>query len=166
MLFWRLDRSFRLSIYFAIVLLFASGAGWLISDQLKEAAETEFWQQAPAYCLMVHGGAAMLTLMLFGALFPLHIGRAWRAKKNRVTGIVMIACNAVLIATAFGLYYLGSEAIRPWASDIHITFGLGLPLLLLVHVKVGRRQAKLTPSRSSTRRGLRSGLASQAPPRS
>ncbi|MGH6804475.1 MAG: hypothetical protein ACREC3_14085 [Methyloceanibacter sp.] len=94
---------------------------------------------AAAYLLMVHG-AAMITLMLLGALFPLHIGRAWRAKKNRATGSVMIACNAMLIATAFGLYYLGSEAIRPWASDLHVAFGLSLPLLLLVHVKSGRKR--------------------------
>ena len=97
-------------------------------------------QQAAAYLLKVHGGAAMLTLMLLGALFPLHIGHAWRAKKNRATGIVMLACNAVLIATAFGLYYLASETLRPWASNLHIAFGLAIPLLFLAHVKAGRRR--------------------------
>lgn len=139
--FWRLDRPFRLSIYLAVAVLFASGAAWLIADQMKGSSETEFWQEAPAYCLMVHGGAAMLILMLLGALFPLHIGRAWRAKKNRLTGSVMVACNAALILTAFGLYYVGSEIIRPWASDIHIAFGLALPLLLLLHVKMGRKSS-------------------------
>jgi hypothetical protein len=83
----------------------------------------------------------MLTLMLLGALFPLHIGRAWRAKKNRATGIVILAFNAVLIATAFGLYYLTSEILRPWASDLHIAFGLALPLLFLTHVMIGREHA-------------------------
>jgi hypothetical protein len=87
---------------------------------------------------MIHGGAAILTLMLLGALFPLHIGRAWRAKKNRATGNVMLAFNAVLIATTLGFYYLGSEATRPWASDVHIAFGLATPLLFLAHVKTGR----------------------------
>jgi cyanate permease len=89
---------------------------------------------------MLHGGTAMLTLMLLGALFPLHISRAWRARKNRVTGSVMVACNAMLITTAFGLYYLGSEEIRPWTSDLHIAFGLALPMLLLAHVKTGRKR--------------------------
>ena len=67
-----------------------------------------------------NGSAAMATLMLLGALFPLHIGRAWRAKKNRATSIVMLAFNAVLIATAFGHYYLVSETLRPRASGLHI----------------------------------------------
>jgi cation transport ATPase len=139
--FWRLNDPFRFAIYFAFAVLFASGAGWLIADQLKETSSGEIWQQASAYFLILHGGAAMLILMLLGALFPLHIDRAWRAKKNRVTGIVMVTCNAVLIATAFGLYYLGSEAIRPWASDLHIAFGVSLPLLLVVHVKIGRKRS-------------------------
>jgi hypothetical protein len=138
--FWRLDPSFRFAIYSAFAALFASGAAWLVADQLKETSNGEIWQQAAAYLLMVHGGAAMLTLMLLGALFPLHIGRAWRAKKNRTTGIGMLTFNAVLIATAFGLYYLASEILRPWASDLHIAFGLAMPLLFLAHVKTGRKR--------------------------
>jgi hypothetical protein len=108
---------------------------------LKETSNGEIWQQAATYLLLVHGGAAMLTLMLLGALFLVHIGRAWRAKKNRATGIVMLAFNAMLIATAFGLYYLASEILRPWARDLHIAFGLATPLLFLAHIKTGRKRA-------------------------
>jgi cation transport ATPase len=138
---WRLDPPFRFAIYIAFAVLFVSGAAWLAADQLKETSNGEIWQQAAATLLMVHGGAAMVTLMLLGALFPVHIGRAWRAKKSRLTGIVMLAFNAVLIATAFGLYYSASEILRPWASDLHIAFGLAMPLLLLAHIKTGRKRA-------------------------
>ncbi|HXN89045.1 MAG TPA: hypothetical protein VN890_06815 [Methylocella sp.] len=138
--FWRLDPPFRFAIYSAFAVLFASGAAWLVADQMKESANGEIWQQAAACLLMVHGGAAMVTLMLLGALFPLHIDRAWRAGKNCATGIVMLAFNGVLIATAFGLYYLASEILRPWMSDIHISFGLAMPLLFLTHVKTGRKR--------------------------
>ena len=123
-------------------MLFASGAAWLggLSEMKEPAKRRNLAARPAAYLLMVDGGAAMLTLMLLGALFPLHIGRAWRAEKNRATGIVMLAFNAVLIATAFGLYYLASEILRPWASDLHIAFGLAMPLLFLAHVKTGRRK--------------------------
>ncbi len=141
LLFWRLEPPFRYAIYFAVAVLFASGAGWLIADQMKETAGGEIWQESASYLLMVHGGAAMVALMLLAAFCPLQIGRAWRAKKNRATGIVMVAFNAVLIATAFGLYYLGSEILRPWASNIHIALGLALPLLLLTHVRTGRKRS-------------------------
>ena len=138
--FWRLELPFRYTIYAAFTLLFVSGAAWLAADLQKDSFDAEFWQQVSAYSLMLHGGTAMLALMLLGALFPLHIGRAWRAKKNRLTGSTMVASNAFLVATAFCLYYLGSEELRPWASDIHIAFGMSLPLLLLVHVKAGRKR--------------------------
>jgi multisubunit Na+/H+ antiporter MnhB subunit len=139
--FWRLDLPFRYAIYAAFAALFASGVAWLVATQLNDTPDGDFWQLASSSLLMLHGGTAMLTLMLLGALFPLHISRAWRARKNRVTGSVMVACNAMLITTAFGLYYLGSEEVRPWTSDLHIAFGLALPMLLLAHVKTGRRRA-------------------------
>ena len=78
---WRLDPPFRYAIYVAFAVLFASGAAWLGATQMK-TANGDFWQQASASLLMVHGGTAMLTLMLLGALFPLHISRAWRARKT------------------------------------------------------------------------------------
>ena len=141
--FWRLDPPFRFAVYAAFGVLFMSGAAWFVADRIKESSENEIWQESAATLLMIHGGTAMVTLMLLGALVPVHVGRAWRARKNRATGMIMAVCNAVLIVTAFGLYYLASEALRPWASDIHLAFGLALPVMMLVHVQVGRKQRKL-----------------------
>jgi hypothetical protein len=130
---------FRRALYAVLIVLFVSGGGWLLADAMKDGASGEGWQAAAANLLMVHGGAAMATLLLLGALFPLHIGRGWQARRNRITGATMVAFNAALIVTAFGLYYLGSETLRPWASDLHIGAGLALPVLLIVHVVAGRR---------------------------
>jgi len=47
--------------------------------------------------------------------------------------------NAALIVPAFGLYYLGSETVRPWMSDVHIAMGLAIPALLVAHIWRGRR---------------------------
>jgi hypothetical protein len=135
----RLKPSLRFSIYAAFAALFLTGAGWLAADWQKDISSDEIWQQAAAYLLMAHGGVAMATLLLLGALIPIHLRRAWRSDKNRVSGSIMAALNAVLIVTAFGLYYLGSETLRPWISWTHIVVGLSLPLLLSVHVFLGRR---------------------------
>ena len=108
---------------------------------MKDAASGELWQTTASYMLMVHGGAAMATLMLLGALVPLHVRHGWRRRRNRVTGSLMAACNAVLILTAFGLYYFGWETLRLWASRLHIGVGIGLALLFLLHVLVGRRRS-------------------------
>jgi hypothetical protein len=137
----RLDRSFRYALYTAFAVLFVTGAGWLLADQMKDTSSGEGWQLAVAYLLMAHGGTAMAALLLLGALFPLHVRRAWRARRNRLTGSTMVTFNAALILTAFGLYYFGSETLRPWASLLHTAVGLLLPILLLVHVVTGRRSA-------------------------
>ena len=135
----QLDRRFRFALYGAFALLVVTGAVWLIADQLKDSPEAELWQRVSASTLMVHGGVAMVTLLLIGALFPLHVRLGWRSRRNRLTGPAMLTFNAVLIVTAFGLYYSGSDTVRPWMSDVHIVLGFALPLLFVLHVLLGRR---------------------------
>ena len=136
----QLDFRFRWALYAAFAVLFVTGVVWLVAAALKDTAEGEFWQQASAFLLMIHGGAAMVTLVLLGALVPVHIQRAWRSRQNRLTGTAMATANVVLIATAFGLYYAGSDVLRAWTSDVHIAIGLIFPALLVVHILTGRRR--------------------------
>jgi hypothetical protein len=135
----RLNPVFRYAIYAAFAVLFVTGAVWLVADRLKDSADGEFWQGTAATLLMLHGGGAMITLMMLGALVPVHLRYGWRRGANLVTGIVMSAVNAVLIVTAFGLYYLGSETLRPAMSDVHTALGLAIPALLVAHIWWGRR---------------------------
>jgi hypothetical protein len=136
----RLDPRFRLALYAAYSALFVTGAGWFPANQMKDTPSTgEAWQMIGANLLMIHGGAAMIALMLLGALFPLHMQGGWRARRNRLMGAVMLTCTGALIVTSFGLYYAGSETLRPWMSDIHTGLGLCLPGLFLAHIVIGRR---------------------------
>jgi hypothetical protein len=134
----RLKRSFRYAVYGAYAVLFVTGMTWFAADAFKDA-DGEFFQQLGAKMLMLHGGTAMVTLLFLGTLFPSHMRLAWRAGRNRVMGAVIIALNAALILTAFALYYIGSETFRPWMSNIHFYVGAIFPLLLSLHVVLGRR---------------------------
>ena len=118
--------------------MFFTGCAWLFADWQKRIAGDDVWQASAAWLLMLHGGGAMVTLLLLGALVPVHAHRAWRAKKNRISGSAMITLNALLIASAFGLYYVGSEIARPWISNFHIIAGFCLPAVALMHIAVGR----------------------------
>jgi len=137
----RLNRSFRYLVYAAFAVLLLSGAGWFAADWQKGSPGDDIWQQFAANMLMVHGGAAMLALLALGALIPMHLLRGWRAGRNRISGSFVAGFNAVLIATAFGLYYLGSEIVRPWMSWIHIAARLALCAMLPFHIMLGRRRA-------------------------
>jgi hypothetical protein len=135
----RLEASFRWTVYGVAAALFVTGATWLMADALKDGPSGDAWQEIGANLLMVHGGAAMAMLMVLGALFPLHVRRAWRAQKNRLSGGAMVTLNGLLIATAFGLYYSGSDLMRPWISDAHIAAGFALAALIVIHPFIGHR---------------------------
>jgi hypothetical protein len=134
----RLEPSFRFWTYAVFATLAATGAVWLIADLLKDP-EGETWQMIAADMLMLHGMTAMIALILIGAMIPLHVQRSWRAGKNRTSGAVMIGINAILVATAWGLYYAGSDLLRTFVADVHIIVGLALPALVIAHVVLGRR---------------------------
>ena len=134
----RLEPGFRFWTYAVFATLAATGAVWLIADLLKDP-EGEMWQMIGADMLMLHGMTAMIALVMIGAMIPLHVQRSWRAGKNRVSGSTMIGVNAILVATAWGLYYAGSDLLRTFVADVHIVAGLALPALAIVHVVIGRR---------------------------
>jgi hypothetical protein len=134
----RLDPRFRYALYVTVATLFITGVAWLLADQLKDSPTGEVWQAIGANLLMVHGGGAMVMLIMLGALIPLHVRRSWRAGKNRIAGTVMCALNVVLVVTAFGLYYSGGDTLRIWTSDVHIVVGICLPIALVIHIAAGR----------------------------
>jgi hypothetical protein len=138
----RLNPGFRRALYAALAALFITGAAWLAADQFKELPSGEIWQSVAANLLMMHGGTAMLALMLLGALFPIHVRLSWRNRRNRAMGILLMAVGGILIATAFGLYYSGLDILRSWMSWIHTIIGLALPVVILAHVVTGRRSGQ------------------------
>ena len=83
----------------------------------------------------------MVTLVLLGALIPVHVLRGWRSRRNRLAGAAMVIANVLFVATAFGLYYAGSDTWRPWISDVHIAVGVVFPVLIVIHVWTGRRSS-------------------------
>jgi len=135
----RLEPGLRFCTYAVFATLLATGLVWLVADQLKASEGGELWQAIAANTLMLHGIAAMAGLILLGAMIPMHLRRSWRAGKNRISGAVMVAANAVLVITACGLYYAGSELLRTFVVDVHIAVGLALPALVAAHIVLGRR---------------------------
>ncbi len=138
-----LNRSIRAALYAAVAVLFLTGVAWLFvnaaQDPFQPAGAGDDQRALGPFLLAVHGGAAMVFLMLLGALLPLHMQGNWSRDRNRWTGVVMLAVNAALIVTAYALYYSGSDLVRGWASNLHIAAGIFLPMWVGVHVWLGRR---------------------------
>jgi magnesium-transporting ATPase (P-type) len=134
----QLKRLQRYFLYAVLALLFLSGMAWTYWNYLA-ALPGDFEASAKIWALKIHGAAAMAVLVLIGMLLTAHVRFAWRARRNRANGSIFLSAFAVLTITGYGLYYAGDESLRAWTSWIHLAVGLALPILLLVHIFLGRR---------------------------
>src|SRR4026207_2159799 len=150
----RLKRLQRYFLYAVLALVFLSGVVWAYWNYLV-ASPGDFEMTAKTWAMKVHGGAAMTVLVLIGMLLNAHVRFAWRADRNRANGSIFLSAFAVLTITGYGLYYAGSERLRAWTSWLHLVVGLALPILLLIHIFLGKR------TRPSGQPRTRSRLTSQ-----
>ena len=134
----RLKPFHRRLLYGVLALLFFSGAAWAYWNDLVWSPG-DFEMSAKAWAMKIHGAAAMAILVLVGMLLTGHVRFAWRARRNRPNGSVFLSAFAVLTITGYGLYYAGDERLRAWTSWIHLVVGLALPLLLILHIWLGKR---------------------------
>jgi len=137
----RLSRRHRAWVHGAFGLLFASGAGWWGLHRWFQVEGAFGAQPHPAehWLMLLHGAAAMLSLVIVGTLVPLHMKGGWRARLNRANGVMLVAVVGLLTVTGYGLYYAGGESLRMAASGTHTALGLALPFALVWHIARGRR---------------------------
>ena len=117
------------------LVVLASGVAWLVMRDPSRPG-------LAAASMEIHGGAAMVLLVLIGAVSALHAPAGWRERRNRWSGAVVATALTVLALTGFLLYYLGDEQARAFASLLHWTVGFGAAALLGLHVWLGVRAAK------------------------
>jgi hypothetical protein len=134
----RLKQFHRYLLYAVLAVLFLSGAVWaylnyLVSQPGESVAAVKSWS------MKTHGAAAMATLVLIGTVLTAHVRFAWRAGRNRANGMLFLSAFGILTVTGYGLYYAGDERLRAWTGWIHLGVGLALPLLLLIHILLGRK---------------------------
>jgi cation transport ATPase len=137
----KLSARHQLWLYGVFSVLFISGAGWAAAHFFL-SQQTEFGEiphPSEPWWLNVHGAAAMAMLVLLGTLIPLHVRRGWQMKRNRTSGSLLLAFNAILTITGYALYYAGAEQLRNWSSRVHLILGLAIPILLAAHVFLGLR---------------------------
>ncbi len=141
----RLGRTHERFVYIIGLLTFLSGVGWL-ADHYLLAGAGEFGDAHAAgepWWLAIHGAAAMAALTVFGSLLPGHIARAWKARRNLGSGLVMLALFSLLIVTGYGLYYVGKEDTRPWISLAHWSAGIAIAGCLVMHIYLGKHRIYL-----------------------
>ena len=146
----RLKPFHRCLLYGVLALLFFSGAAWAYWNDLV-SSPGDFEISAKAWAMKIHGAAAMAILVLVGMLLTGHVRFAWRARRNRGNGSLFLGGFGILTVTGYGLYYAGGESLRAWTSWVHLGVGLALPLLLILHVWLGKRTRATIPPQKRAR---------------
>lgn len=92
------------------------------------------------WLLKVHGAAAFVSMVLFGAVVTTHALPLIVSRETArvATGILTVLITCLLIVTGYLLYYGGIE-IRSYASQIHFWSGIGATAVLAAHLLCPRR---------------------------
>ena len=124
-------------LYASTALLWVTGAGWLYWNNARQP----LW-------MTIHGAAAMVFLTIFGLMLFEHMPAGWSQEAHRPSGLGVVIVFGILTVTGWGLYYLGDEGLRKATHLIHSWLGLGVPLLLFIHVWQARSRPKPPPRRA------------------
>lgn len=131
-------------VYLAASLCLLSGVLWLLFDTFVQHEGPFGPEQHPLQkqWLLLHGASAMLMLWVLGMVWLAHVKRGWSGVRNRVSGATVVTVLIVLALTGWGLYYLGDEDLRLWASRVHWLIGLMFAVALPLHIWLGRKSAR------------------------
>jgi hypothetical protein len=140
----RLERWHRLCIYAICAWLLVTGLLWLAAHYFLQPSG-EFGagvHPLEPWAMKLHGAGAMFILFFLGSLMNSHIRRALKSGRNLSSGWFMIAACTALIVTGYALYYLASEETHRVWSAVHWIVGLAFPLLIVLHITLGRRSSR------------------------
>lgn len=138
---FKLERWHRWTLYGLGGALLATGLLWLLAHYFLRV-QGEFGDSPHPlehWAIQVHGALAMPAWFFIGSLLNNHMRRAYYAGRNLGSAWVLVGALAYLCISAFGLYYLATDTSRTIWSMSHWLIGLALPVLLIVHIRYGRR---------------------------
>lgn len=124
----------RLSTHLVFAVCALSGLAFFMKHDLGLA----LWEIAARTLLVTHGISATLALLAFGAVLPGHIRSAWNVRRNRGSGVVMIAVMSALMVSGLLLYY-GAEDWRDGALWAHWLVGGAAFAAFPLHLVLGHR---------------------------
>ena len=136
----QLSRRHRIWLYAVSLTLLFSGISWAWIQHVDQAGNAPETARRWKTCLIaLHGWSAMLFMLLFGAILAGHVRRGWRARKNRKNGGFLVSMVALLTLSGYALYYTANENWRALTSNLHLWLGIAAPIILIVHIRAGRK---------------------------
>lgn len=141
-------------LYSVFTLLWLSGALWLLFHYFLRVEGNFGIAAHPAekWWLRLHGLMVFAVLFALGTVLPVHARRAWQLKKNRQSGVLMKSLFLWLACSGYALYYFASEANADWLPVLHWGAGIVVPLMIVMHIRLGRKRS---PARTTYHQEIR-----------
>lgn len=140
-----LPRWQRLSTHLIFAVCALSGLGFFLQREMGYTLG-----EISARSLLVnHGISSAFALLAFGAVMPGHIRSAWKAKRNRISGLAMLAVLAGLMLSGLLLYY-GDEEWHDYVLWTHWAVGFAAFLAFPLHLVVGHRSNRTATKTTNT----------------
>ena len=130
----------RYLVWPIVLGVWLSGALWLLfHDFLRRPGEFGLTAQPlEQWWLRAHGAFAFASLWLLGFLSVAHVAGRWAWRRQRRSGVVLLAVYIWLVLTGYLLYYAGGDEFRAAVSLGHWTVGLVALFFLLLHRRIRR----------------------------
>jgi hypothetical protein len=145
----RIPQSRRRGIYVTFAVLLLTGFIWLAIHFMAE--DSLELTALLAWSMKLHGAAAWLATYLIGTIWVAHIKLAWKLQHNRWAGAAFGLTVTLLLISGYGLYYFNGETVRMLTEWLHWSAGALAACLFWVHLRLGKRYAKLSIDHSSGR---------------
>lgn len=131
----RIAKRRRAALYVVAGGIWSTGALWLALHYFFQHKGQFGFEINPAepWTLKLHGAFGFAALWFFGLLWGVHIVNGWTSRRRRWSGALVFSTVAVLVLTAYLLYYAGDDTAREIVSYIHWIIGLAAPVLFLWH---------------------------------
>ncbi|MGV0999463.1 MAG: hypothetical protein ACOYBQ_09075 [Fluviibacter sp.] len=129
----------RVCIWSALLLCIGSG----LAEYWQSDYVMAFPKPMGRWALVLHGVSGTALAISFGLLMQTHIRAAWRMKRHRLSGGLMVALMTLLIASGLCLYY-GGETIHDLDRSVHIWIGFAFVGLTLWHGLIRYMQSSVT----------------------
>jgi hypothetical protein len=126
--------ALRAAILTLSALLWLSGVAWLVLH-FAFAQQTQFgplpnpWE---AVLMRLHGVLAVGGVFLLGWIVGGHTIERWGSARKRLSGLLLVASAALLLASGYALYYT-TGAPHEVASRAHEWLGAGSLVAALAH---------------------------------
>lgn len=130
----QMTAALRVTLLTACALLWVSGALWLVlhfgfAQQSPFGPLPNPWEPA---VMRVHGLAAVGGVFLLGWMAGGHVLERWGSLRNRLSGLLLAACAALLAASGYALYY-ATGALHDAAVAVHELLGVASIGIALAH---------------------------------